>query len=349
MAAPTGKGKDRTPPTITITSPANASQVSGTVNITAVASDNIGVTKVDFYVDQVRIATDLIAPYTTQWTPAGDGTFTIAAIAYDKAGLTATSTVVVTKNTIIIVDPPPPTPLPLSHLIPMPPMWHQGGEGSCASMAIALARTVKQYKDTGATSYNNAVNVFSPEFLYDRCLKLGDGQYATCGSGSSFLRNYSFVYSEGICLWATLPYSSQNGCNFDTTVTAPMIAEAATFAGASYNFCSYLDRTLIKTKLANNIAVPFTCQIDWAFIQAGPGFIWNTRVGAEPGYAHALVLVGYDDSKNAYRCRNSFGDAWGDGGYIWIDYNFFEAPFGTYPYPDGSGTFGSMGSVSFFN
>ncbi|MCL2102000.1 MAG: hypothetical protein FWH22_09850, partial [Fibromonadales bacterium] len=38
---------------------------------------------------------------------------------------------------------------------------------------------------------------------------------------------------------------------------------------------------------------------------------------------HAMVLVGYDDSKNAFRVLNSWGTSWGDRGSIWIDYDFF--------------------------
>ena len=38
---------------------------------------------------------------------------------------------------------------------------------------------------------------------------------------------------------------------------------------------------------------------------------------------HAMVLAGYDDAKNAFRVRNSWGASWGDNGSIWVDYNFF--------------------------
>lgn len=38
------------------------------------------------------------------------------------------------------------------------------------------------------------------------------------------------------------------------------------------------------------------------------------------GY-HAVVLVGYDDSKNAYLLRNSWGTEWGQQGYCWLPYS----------------------------
>jgi C1A family cysteine protease/PKD repeat protein len=35
---------------------------------------------------------------------------------------------------------------------------------------------------------------------------------------------------------------------------------------------------------------------------------------------HAITLVGWDDSLGAWRLRNSWGDDWGEGGYMWIAY-----------------------------
>ena len=35
---------------------------------------------------------------------------------------------------------------------------------------------------------------------------------------------------------------------------------------------------------------------------------------------HAVLLVGWDDSKQAWRIKNSWGTAWGEAGYMWIAY-----------------------------
>ncbi|MGI0049892.1 MAG: Ig-like domain-containing protein, partial [Nitrososphaera sp.] len=49
---------DTTAPTVSITAPANGATISGTVSVTASASDNVGVAKVVFYVDGVLKSTD---------------------------------------------------------------------------------------------------------------------------------------------------------------------------------------------------------------------------------------------------------------------------------------------------
>ena len=58
---------DTTPPTTSITSPTNGSNVNGVVNVTASASDNIGVTKVELYKNGVLFGTDTSSPYTFSW------------------------------------------------------------------------------------------------------------------------------------------------------------------------------------------------------------------------------------------------------------------------------------------
>jgi C1A family cysteine protease/predicted secreted protein len=46
------------------------------------------------------------------------------------------------------------------------------------------------------------------------------------------------------------------------------------------------------------------------------------------GINHAVVLVGWDDSKNAWRLRNSWGAGWGESGYMWITYGLLNVGYG---------------------
>jgi hypothetical protein len=84
---------DTTPPTVAITTPANAATVSGTINVTASASDNVGVAGVQFFLDRVVRADVTTAPYSVPWdtTTASNGSHTLNAVARDAAGNTATS------------------------------------------------------------------------------------------------------------------------------------------------------------------------------------------------------------------------------------------------------------------
>ncbi|MDE1727436.1 MAG: C1 family peptidase, partial [Thaumarchaeota archaeon] len=42
---------------------------------------------------------------------------------------------------------------------------------------------------------------------------------------------------------------------------------------------------------------------------------------------HAVMAVAYDDSKKAFKCRNSWGTNWGQKGYFWIPYDYLTNTF----------------------
>ena len=90
---------DTTPPTVTITSPTANAQVGGTILIQAAASDNIGITKIEFYLDNVLFQTATTPPYQCSWdTTWYGGSHTIKAIAYDPALNTGSYSVPVTLD-----------------------------------------------------------------------------------------------------------------------------------------------------------------------------------------------------------------------------------------------------------
>ncbi|OGS17402.1 MAG: hypothetical protein A3J70_01985, partial [Elusimicrobia bacterium RIFCSPHIGHO2_02_FULL_61_10] len=89
-----GSVSDTTAPSVSITAPANGATISGTVNVTATASDNVGVSKAEFYVDSLLSYTDGSSPYSFSWDTTnggthsclGDHTHSLFARAYDTAG-----------------------------------------------------------------------------------------------------------------------------------------------------------------------------------------------------------------------------------------------------------------------
>lgn len=96
-----GGSGDTTPPTTSITAPTSGATVSGTTSVTASASDNVGVTKVEFYLDGALQSTDTTSPYSWSWntTTATNASHSLSTKAYDAAGNVGTSaTVTVTVN-----------------------------------------------------------------------------------------------------------------------------------------------------------------------------------------------------------------------------------------------------------
>jgi len=106
---------DTTAPTVSISSPANGSTVSGTsVIVSAVATDNIGVVGVRFKLDGVDLGLeDTTSPYSVAWdsTDFTDDSHTITAVARDMAGNTTTSAAIT-----VIIDNVQPTLIPYAIL-----------------------------------------------------------------------------------------------------------------------------------------------------------------------------------------------------------------------------------------
>jgi len=86
---------DDQPPTIIITAPSNNSVVTSTVTIRASASDDNGIKKVDFFVDNVFKKSDNNPPYNWDWNPNpySSGFHKVMARAYDTINQTAEASV----------------------------------------------------------------------------------------------------------------------------------------------------------------------------------------------------------------------------------------------------------------
>jgi hypothetical protein len=89
----TASSSDTTPPTVSITEPSPGATVSGAVPVKADASDDVGVTSVDFSIDGAPQGSDATSPYGFTWDTTGvsNGSRTLTAVARDAAGNTTTS------------------------------------------------------------------------------------------------------------------------------------------------------------------------------------------------------------------------------------------------------------------
>jgi hypothetical protein len=89
--------KANSPPTVSITAPANNATfvAPATITIAANASDSDGtIAKVEFYHDGVLLGTDTTAPYSYSWANVAVGTYKLTAKAYDNGGASTVSAIV---------------------------------------------------------------------------------------------------------------------------------------------------------------------------------------------------------------------------------------------------------------
>jgi hypothetical protein len=101
---------DTTPPTTSVTAPANGATVSGTVTVTATASDNVGVTQMQLLIDGSVVASNTNATslsFAWNTTTFTNASHTIVSKSFDAAGnvgTSATVTVTVSNGTGTVTE-----------------------------------------------------------------------------------------------------------------------------------------------------------------------------------------------------------------------------------------------------
>ena len=101
-----GSAADAYAPTINIVRPQSNATVAGIVDISAAASDNTGVQRVEFYIDNTLIATKTSpgtdSNYAVGWNSAGvtNSSHIIRVKAFDTSGLTAEKSISITVSNL---------------------------------------------------------------------------------------------------------------------------------------------------------------------------------------------------------------------------------------------------------
>jgi len=76
----------------------------------------------------------------------------------------------------------------------------------------------------------------------------------------------------------------------------------------------------LKTAIMTKGPIAVTVGADSAFMNYRAGTVFGQNGCRQPGTNHMVVLTGWDDAKNAWQLRNSWGRNWGENGYMWIRY-----------------------------
>jgi surface protein len=208
----------------------------------------------------------------------------------------------------------------------MPPVRSQGKQGSCASWAVGYY--LKSYHehiehDTTYGTGDDYSGVFSPSFLYNKVR----ANKNSCNSGSYILKNLEMLATSGISSWNNMPYTDKN-CNAKPSNSATNEAKCSKVLAyrivPTNNRFSNMDMKyhlvdekpiVVALVILDEFSNPKN-KIEGEYIQKE----YNEN---GTGY-HAVVVVGYDDNKNAFKIINSWGTDWGNNGYLWIDYTVFK-------------------------
>lgn len=102
-------------------------------------------------------------------------------------------------------------------------------------------------------------------------------------------------------------------------------ADAAARKITSYHRIDDGDLETMKQTLAAGYVIGFGFEVHSNFMSqemATTGELHKPGPTDAVEGGHAVVLVGYDDVKQAFKVRNSWGKTWGQKGYFWMSYDY---------------------------
>lgn len=324
----TGTG-DVTAPVCDITSPTPGQLMPNgpstwTITVTASDAGGSGVARTEMYVynDGYEYRLPNSTPTQTSWTFAPSAfqynPYSVLLLyVYDNAGNIGARSIGVYRTQSLTWTPLP-AGFPTTLNLVCPPIINQGQEQSTVSIATGYYQlSIAKYYKLGSTSWSNTTNVTSPEMLYN-AVKTGG---SVCGA-SSLNSNYSYLASNGTCFWNSLPYSNTNGCS-SSLITNAMTREALRnkiVYSINKDFVYVLDRGATKIALNNKKALVFVTRMENTAYNSKAGFIWSQADGTSLG-STALTIVGFDDTKQAYKCATTWGTSRCDNGFLWVSYD----------------------------
>ncbi|GBU24927.1 hypothetical protein R83H12_01563 [Fibrobacteria bacterium R8-3-H12] len=215
-----------------------------------------------------------------------------------------------------------------------PPIGDQNPYGTCAVWSGGYAfKTALNAIDKNWSSSDLAkpANQTSPKDLW---MIIPSSKKVSGCAGTQLDYVLDALQKSGAASMADVPYNKNNMSDFCD-------ASSSTAKGNPNNkLANYrridvdgMDVNNFKNYLAQGRPIYIGAKLGDRFMRWSNASVINSDTYNEPGMQHArhaMVLVGYDDSKGmngAFRVRNSWGTKWGDNGSIWVDYNFFVTNF----------------------
>ena len=186
----------------------------------------------------------------------------------------------------------------------------QGACGSCWAFA-----TLSVFEAAEKIINNLGVD-FSEQHMVNCARAKGPfGSDADAGSCTGGYMHMVFDYLEekGAALEDTVPYQAKDLiCDPDKASSHKVAAWGFVDSSASVP-----STAKIKEQMCKYGPIAAAVHVNEAFkMYAGGVFDDN----ANNQVNHAIVLVGWDDKRGAWLLRNSWGDWWGEDGYMWIEY-----------------------------
>lgn len=207
-----------------------------------------------------------------------------------------------------------PVPVSVDLRSMMSPVEDQGNLGSCTGNAIAGALEFLENKTLPKSQFVDISRLFIyyNERVIEGTVKEDSGAFIRDGVKAAA--------TVGACSETVWPYIIRK---FMTKPPVRAFADAAKRKISQYLRITNLAG--IKQSLAAGYPVVFGFQVYQQFESdqcAHDGIVVMPIPGEQSIGGHAVLAVGYDDTKQMLLVRNSWGASWGIGGYFWLPYGY---------------------------
>lgn len=198
-----------------------------------------------------------------------------------------------------------------------PPVYDQGELGSCTANALGGAYQFEEMKQGTENFIPSRLFIYYNERVIEGTVNEDNGAMIRTGMKT--------LVDKGVCPETQWPYIPSK---FTSKPCSPCYKAALNNQVLQYLRIS--PHTILEVKQCLALGYPVVFGFTVYDSMATPS-VAKTGVVPMPGPndsvmgGHAVLAVGYDDSKNALIVRNSWGN-WGLGGYFYLPYGYVSDP-----------------------
>lgn len=194
--------------------------------------------------------------------------------------------------------------------------------GTCTAWACAYeARTIAEaIKNNWTDSIIINDEAFAPLFVY---AQIKDKKDVNCKRGTSPNDALDLMKRIGCAKFKSFDVYCAEYIPKDLFTEAENFKIDNYFRLWSSSLTDYNKKlSLAKKSISENRPIIICMDLYDSFFKAYNQEFWDGQYSGPPR-CHAMTVVAYDDTKQAFQIMNSWGEKWGKDGFIWVKYDDF--------------------------